>query len=488
MSNRSTPASSGFMWATVSQAGRIVVQLVMVAVLSRLLPPADFGLLAMATVVTTFAGLLRDMGTSAAVIQRDELQGELLDTIFWFNVYLGIALAVVLALLATAIAGAFREPRLAGVLLALSMTFPAVSSGAVHQSLLERALRFRTLARIELTSVSLAFAVAAIAASYGMGVYSLALNAVATAVFASIQLFLASKWRPSWRWSVHEFRSLIRFSGNLFGFQSLNYFARNADTMLIGRYLGAVDVGWYNMGYRVMLFPLSTLSAVIARVLFPVLSRRQADIPAFASLYLKAVSAVAAVTAPLMAGVWVLRVPFVAVFLGPRWSPVADVLEWFAPVGLIQSVLTTVGLIYMATGNTRAMLLWGVFSSAATVAGMAVGLHWGFLGVARCYALVSLLLTYPAFAIPLKFIGLGFMDILGAVWRQLLTAVLMAGVLFGLQRLLGDTVAPGSSLILLTVAGAAAYLLLGLVLMRSTLTGILGQLVPAFGGRVVRQC
>ncbi len=476
------------MWASVSQAGRTAIQLITVAVLSRLLPPSDFGVVAMATVVTTFAALLRDMGTSAAVIQREELHGVLLDTIFWFNVLLGIGLALALAALASPISGLFREPRLAGVLLALTVTFPAVSSGGVHQSLLERSLRFRTLARIELSSAALAFLIAVVAARDGLGVYSLALNSIGLAVLASLQLFIASPWRPRWRWSAHEFRSLAHFSGHLFGFQSLNYFARNADTLLIGRYLGAADVGWYNLGYRIMLLPLSSLSAVIARVLFPVLARRQADIPAFAALYLKASAAVAMVTAPLMAGLWVLRAPFVAVFLGPRWMPVADVLAWLAPVGFVQSILTSVGLIYMATGNTRAMMQWGAFAGGVTVGAMALGLQWGFLGVARCYAIVSVLLAYPAFAIPLKLIGLRFRDIWAAVRNQLFAAVVMAAGIFCLQQVTADWLAPASRLLALTAMGTAVYLSLGWLFMRPMLVEVLRRFFPAWSARAARQC
>ena len=89
LSRRRQEAASGVVWAGVSQAARVLIQIATLAVLSRLLPPTDFGLLAMATVVTIFATLLRDMGTAAAVIQREKLGSELLDTVFWFNVCLG---------------------------------------------------------------------------------------------------------------------------------------------------------------------------------------------------------------------------------------------------------------------------------------------------------------------------------------------------------------------------------------------------------------
>ena len=385
--NSGRTASSGVVWAGISQGGRILAQIVTVSVLSRILPPADFGLIAIATVVTTFATLLRDMGTAAAVIQRKELKSDLVDTVFWFNVLVGVSLAILVAAIAIPLSLAFEQPRLATILFVLTATFPFASVGAVHQALLEREMRFRTLARIEISSAVAALVIAIAAALSGLGVYSLVLNTIAIALLTSGQLWLASKWRPRLAWSRDEFHSLWGFSGNLFGFQVLNYFSRNADTLLIGRFLGAADVGMYNMGYRIMLFPLASLSTVISRVMFPMLSRTQSDSSTFGTLYLKAAGAIGMITIPLMAALWVLRIPFVEVVLGKNWLPVTDVLAWFAPVGMIQSILTTVGVIYMVTGNTKQKLHWGIGYGIVLIGAIAIGLNWGYLGVARSYAL-----------------------------------------------------------------------------------------------------
>src|SRR4051812_24554139 len=114
-------------WAGMSQAGRVLSQIATVSVLSRILPPADFGLVAIATVVTTFATLIRDMGTAAAVVQRDELKADLVDTVFWLNVLVGVALALLVAALAVPLSLIFRQPALSGVLFALTVTFPFAS-------------------------------------------------------------------------------------------------------------------------------------------------------------------------------------------------------------------------------------------------------------------------------------------------------------------------------------------------------------------------
>ncbi len=471
--SQSSGTSSGIVWAFVSQGGRIVLQLALVAVLSRILPPEDFGLLAMATVVTVLASLIRDMGTAAAVIQTASLSQEMLETTFWFNVVVGLALAFILAACAFPAALAFREPRLAGVLTALSVTFPVTSLGAVHQALLERKLRFRSLARIELGSPALALLVAVAAARAGCGVYSLVLNSVCVSVLTSGQLWLTSGWRPRFRWDPAGFRGIWKFGGNLFGFQMLNYLARNADSILIGRVLGAVDLGWYNMAYRIMLFPLTTFSTTFSRVMFPVLSRNQGDPASFRQLYLRAVSIVALITAPLMAGLWILRVSFVEVLLGSRWIPVATILGWFAPVGFIQSIVTTVGLVYMGTGNTRLMFRWGAAASTAIVLAICIGLHWGYLGVARAYAMVMLCLVYPAFAIPLRLIGVPVTRLFFCIWRPLVCASIMAVVVVGLDRVTTTQLAAVSRLLLLSSAGAVTYLAAAGVIMRPLIQDLL---------------
>lgn len=475
-SHSARQAASGILWSGVSQAGRVLIQTAALVVLSRLLPPTDFGLLAMAGVVTTFVNLLRDMGTASAVIQRDVLAKELLDTIFWFNIGLGVALGCLVALLAVPIAAAFDQPRLAGVLTALAVSFPLASSAAVHQALMERDLQFRTLARIEIGSAAIALAVAAIAALNGFGVYSLVLNALCATVLSSAQLWWASSWRPTLRFDREQFRQLWGFSGNLASFQVLNYFARNADTMLIGRFLGAADLAFYNMGYKLMLFPLTNLSAVVFRSLFPVFSRKQADVRAFGALYLRATGAIALFTAPLMAGVWLLRRPFVEAFFGEQWLPVAEVLGWLAPIGFMQSVLSTVGLIYMGVGKTQTMMRWGVFSSAMTLAALVVGLQWGYLGVARSYAVVNLLLFYPGFAIPLRMLGLHFSDLLRAIGPQILTACMMVALVGTIDQVFTAGESALFRLSVLAAAGLCIYASAAYLFMRSNLQALLGTM------------
>lgn len=469
-------AASSVMWAGLSQGGRIIIQLISIATLSRLLPPTDFGLLAMATIVINFATLVRDMGTSAAVIQREQLSSELLDTVLWFNIVLGIGLAIAISIIAVPVSLFFKEPRLTGVLIALTISFPLTCSGAVHQALLERSMRFRKLARIELSSAGTALLISVVAARYGMGVYSLVLNTLTLAVMITVQLWWASPWRPTLRWSGAELKSLWKFSANLVGFQTVNYFTRNIDTILIGRFLGALQLGWYNTAYRIMLFPINNLSGVIARVLFPVLSRQQDDLTAFGALYLRAISGIALITAPLMAGIWALRLPLVETVLGARWLPVADVIAWLAPVGMLQSIVTTVGLIFMSTGNTQVMMRFSIVVVCVTFVSITIGLQWGYVGVATAYAVQNLCLFYPTYLLALRFVKLRFSDVLRAVGRQFLAAFFMAAALSLIDKNWMTEFGALSKTFILGSLGVVIYALLVWLFMRTIALDILNSI------------
>jgi len=160
-------AASNVKWVAVSQTARIVSQLANIFVLARILPPSDYGLMAMATVVTNFALLLRDQGTSAAIIQKEGLAHNTINTVFWFNILVGVLIAIIIMACSPLIAGYFKHSELINILLMLAIVFPISSSSISHQALLERESKFKKLAFIELTSSIIAMVVAVIAALNG---------------------------------------------------------------------------------------------------------------------------------------------------------------------------------------------------------------------------------------------------------------------------------------------------------------------------------
>ncbi|MDB5799944.1 MAG: flippase [Rhodocyclales bacterium] len=451
-------ALSNARWVAVGQAMRVGVQVLGLIFLSRILSPGDFGLVAMATVVANFANLVRDLGTASAVIQRETLDEATKNTAYWFSLGIGSLLGLCIALLSPVLAAAFKAPALTGIFLLLSLTFPIASAASVHQALLERDSQFKLVARIESVSGMVGLAIAIALAHAGAGAYSLVAQTLAAAAMSTVQLWLASKWRPQKQWSGAALKSIWQFSSNLAAFNFVNYFSRNADSMIIGRFLGAGALGAYSLAYRLMLFPLQNLTIVASRALFPVMSRQQAAIGDMANLYLRTLLIIATVTAPMMAGLFALRDVFVPVVLGAQWSAAIDIIAWLAPVGFIQSLVSTVGTVFMARGRTDVLFKLGVFSAVLQIAAFLIGLRWGAVGVAACYFVANVINALPCLGMALRLVERRLLDVLVSIWWPVTAALLMAGLITLAKGEPQVQALPGmAQLILLSVGGACIY-------------------------------
>ena len=452
-------AVSGIKWSTFSQVGRQIVGLATTIILARLLEPSDFGLVGMATVVTGFIALFKDLGTSAAIIQRKELTESLLSSVFWVNVGFGAVAMIVLYFLAPSFAYIYRETRIELLLQVLSINFFISGLSITQQALMVKSMAFNKLAKLEITTTLAGSLVGIGAAFLGFGVWSLVYQALARTSIMSILLWVFNNWRPGLTFHLHEVLSIRKFSLNLAGYNTFNYFVRNADYFLIGRYLGAQDLGFYTLAYQIMLYPLRNISTVIGRVMFPLFSQIQENHPRFRNAYLLITGAIALVTFPMMFGLWALAKPFVMAVFGPQWQPVILLLVILVPVGMFQSIITTVGAIYQAKGRTDILFRWGIGSGLLAILAFVIGLQWGIVGVASAYAIFSMVLAYPAFAIPFRFIELPMGDFIEAIWRPLACSTMMLGIL-----LAGKSLAPTnlSNTVLLSFMVPAGVLVYGI--------------------------
>lgn len=463
---------SGIKWSAISQAGRQGIQLFSTIILANLLSPSDFGLVGMAMVVIGFINIFKDLGTAAAAIQHKELSDALLSSIFWVNAGFG-TLAMIILFLIAPLAGLFyRESQVVAVLQVLSTSFLVSGLGILHQALLERSLSFSILAKLETASVFVGAIVGIGLAFAGAGVWSLVFQSLTTAVLSTGLLWLSSSWRPQWvfRWS--EVKTISRFSLNLTGYSIFNYFARNADYVLIGRYLGAQDLGYYTLAYRILLFPLQNISAVVGRVMYPTLSTVQDDNRRFASAYLAVIRTIALITFPLMMGLLVLAEPFVLTFFGEGWRPVILLIMIFAPVGLIQSIGATVGGIYQVKGRTDWMFCWGIGSGTLSVIAFVIGLRWGILGVAVAYAVVSLMLLYPSFSIPFRLIEIRIDQLFRVLWISFFNSSLMLVILIAFRAILPSSLSVVAVLILSVSLGVVVYLAVNWITNRDQLKAL----------------
>jgi PST family polysaccharide transporter len=467
--------------------GRRVLALLANIVFARLLDPADFGLVAMAGVVLGFIDIFKDLGTGTALVRQKELGDSLPSSVFWLNLGFGTFITLLVMALSPGIAAFYKEPGVQPVVMAMALSFVLSSLAIVHSSMLARQMRFDRLAKVELAAALMSYAVGIGAALMGKGVWSLVWQVLANSALTALFVWMISSWRPRLVFAWKEVRAIMAYSLNLSGFNIFFYFAQNVDNLLIGRFLGTEALGLYDLAYKLMLFPMQAISAVFGRVMTPLYAQAQTDLPRFRQVFVRVAVAIAFVTFPLMLGLVAAREAFVLTVFGASWTPVITLLALFAPLAAIRSVQTTTGSIYVAMGRADLQLRWGVASNLIVCAGLAIGLHWGIVGVASGFALASLLLLYPNFTIPFRLIGLHLTDLLHALRPTALCAALMFICTWALGLMASPWLGHTGMLALQVGAGVLSYVLFTAMfnraMLREFLAGI-GLPMPAPMGKL----
>ena len=416
---------AGTSWTALSRAGQVLFTLVSLSVMARFVPPRAYGLVGMAQVVLGFASLFRDIGTATAIIRQQEIDDELLTSIFWLNLGMGFAATFACWLAAPSVAKFYNEPALRAVFQAISLYFVITSVSNVHSALMTRNFQFARIAAVELLAGAAGLIVGVVSAVLGASVWSLIAGGLTTAIISSVLFVALSPWRPRFSFSSQSLRSLMGFGLNLSGSNIVNYISRNADNLIIGKYLGAAPLAYYAWAYNLMLYPLQAIGGTLGRALLPALAQMQGDHDRLGRAYLRSCAAIGFVTFPVMAGVTLLAPEFIAVLLGAKWKPIVPVLRILAPVGMVQSLQTT-SYLYSAIGRTDVMFKWGLAYTAITVASFFLGVHWGIVGVASAYAVVSFLLLIPGFWVPFQLIHLPIRNLWIALWPIIQATVVMS--------------------------------------------------------------
>jgi len=241
---------SGISWSIKAQIFQQFFSISTSIILARLLNPVDFGLVAMITVITGFAGIFVDMGLGSALIQKKDITQSELSSVFWFNLVAGFLLTLIFITSAQFIATFYDEPLLVPLTIFISFNFIISAFGVIQKALLTKKVDFKTLFKVQFITQPIAVVVGISMAWKGFGPWSIATQIVLNSLLSTSMLWLVSNWKPSWEFKWGSIKGLLGFSLSLFGNRSLNYWVRNLDNLLIGKFIGTDSLGVYSKAYK----------------------------------------------------------------------------------------------------------------------------------------------------------------------------------------------------------------------------------------------
>lgn len=407
--------------------------------LARLLSPRDFGVVAVALVITAFLDQVKDVGTASAIVQRRTVNDGLLSAVFVLNCLLGLLACAFLVLMAGPLASLLGSPGSAPIIRVFGLATLVTSFGNVHMSLLKRAMRFNTIAVLSVTAAVVSTVVSIAVALAGMTYWALVLGPTAAAVVSTALLWRVDAWRPRSRVNLSELRSIWSFGSNVFLTNILYLAWSQIDKVIISRAAGGTALGTYTMAQRFVTTPTSALSSVIGEVTFPAFSRRQDDDEALWNGFRRASAVIALVTFPVLLGAAAVAAPLVRVVLGPQWEPLIPVLWILAPVGALQSITLTCPQLLLAKGRSDWSLRWGIVYLVVLGGCELLFARWGSVGVAAGFGLGIALLTPFTLKIVLSTIGAKVGDFAKQMAPYAVMALVMAAAAFVTTRCVGPT-------------------------------------------------
>ncbi|MEH2386214.1 MAG: lipopolysaccharide biosynthesis protein [Nostoc sp.] len=450
-------AIKGVFWSVIQNWGSQTGSLLVFLILARLLQPKDFGLVALSNLFITFINIFITQGFSQALIQRQKLDQEHLDTAFWTQVAIGFLLTTTSFITAGWVANLFQEPQLIPLIKYLSVIFFLNAFSQVQIALLKRKFAFKTLATRALFGIFMGGFVGVVMAIAGFGVWSLVAQELVYQGVGIIVLWRASDWQPRFRVSSPHFKELFHFGVHVLGFQLVNFFNQRTDTLLIGYFLGAKTLGYYAIAQRILQVMTQLLVGTTNQVALSTFSRLQTDLNRLREAFYQVTQLTSLIAFPTFLGMIAMTPELVILLFGKQWLPAIPIMQILALAGLLRSVSFFNESVFMAMDKPSWRFRLGLLNAILNVIACLVAVRWGLMAIAVAYV-ISDYLVFPIsqWAVS-QLIQTPILTYLRQLIVPLVCALIMVVVILAVKYLLRDLLNSQASLVSCTVMGAIAY-------------------------------
>lgn len=476
-------AVKGVVWSSIQQLGGQVISFLVFFWLARLLQPEHFGLIALASVYLSFIDVFIDQGFSQAIVQRQELEPEHLNTAFWTSLGMSTILTAFSLIAADPIAQAFQEPSLAPIIRWLSLSFIFSALNSVQRALFSRKFAFKELAARSLIASTSGGIVGIIMAFLGCNVWSLVGQQLVNGLIGVLILWSASDWSPGLKVSKKHFRDLFSFSAHILGFNVLNFFNRRSDDFLVGYFLGSVELGYYTVAYRLLL-TVTRLMRTMSSVSLPTFSRLQSEPERLQRGFYTATQLTSLIAFPVFIGQTTLATEIITGLFGPQWTPSIPVMQILSFIGIVHSLNGITVSVINSMGKPGWTLKVNILNSFANVTAFVLVVKWGIVAIAAAYVVRGYVLALPIFlTMSCQLIGAKITTYLRYCATPLLGSVIMSGAILLLKPVLKPWVSIQVLLLIGIIWGAIIYLATIYIFARQLIQQVIDLVKIGIGGK-----
>ena len=383
----------GIGWKSSAQIATLGSFFVVMAILAILLDPADLGMFGMAEGAISLLIILMESSIDNAIIQQKEISDEIVSTLFWLVLCLGIFLCLLGIGISDLVGSYFQEPQVATIVSALSFVFLFRSVSIVKRGLLERQMNFKTVAIIDIVANTLGSVLALIVALIYRNYWSLVTLSLARTGLTAIGLWFFSPWHPRFVFNYQASKPSIQFSSNLILYNFLYFFTRKSDVFLIGRFLGPEQLGYYLIAHQFVIRPTERLMTAVGSTLYPVMSSLQNDLSKIRETYTRTIHLVFLLLSPFLVTAAIIA-PTALPILGEKWEPATDIFIVWCFGAVIFILISQINLFFLSLGKPELYWKYQAIALIATVISIFIGIQYGgALGAAIAINITQLILS-----------------------------------------------------------------------------------------------
>jgi len=379
-------------WLTVSTVFQTLIQFAQIAVLARLLDPVVFGIIAISNLIIAFFGIFANLGFTNSIIHKQENDRNVLSTVYFLNILLGIALFLIVQVASPFIVAFYDEPRLDTVIGYSSLVFLFVYFGSIHTILLKKELQFKFIAFIDIIGNLLGSSVTIYLAYQGYEELSLVYGGLVMHLFRTVlEIYFGRRlFRPTWYFNIREVGDHLKFGLYNFGENFVNYIQSNWDNIIIGKVVGPKYLGIYSLAMQLAVYPIVKLNPLILQVVYPVIAKIKEDESRFKRAYLKVVELLSYLNFPLLAGLFITVESVVPLFYGDGWEETFPLVRIFVFVSAIGCLTHPLFTLAYSKGKPKYMFYLNLVNFLVKVPLVYFfGDKWGVIGVAYALLLAS---------------------------------------------------------------------------------------------------
>lgn len=420
----------------------VILQLVFNGILARILAPNDYGIVAVVSVFTSFFTVMSNMGIGPAIIQNKQLTEEDISNIFSFNFYVAIITAVIFAVFSVPLSK-FYENNVyisIGCMLAISLFFHTMN--IVPHSYLLKQKRFMAIGiRMVVVTVT-SYGVAIVLAYKGYKYYALVWQAVIYAFVSFAWNWTTIRIRLKSKFSFSSVKKIFSFSMFQMGYSVINYFSKNLDNLIIGKFIGDSALGYYDKAYKVTLYPQNNLTNVITPTIHPILSSHQNDKEYIYERYMNVVKLLSLLG--MFIGIYChfASNEVIGILFGSKWGASVPCIAMLSLSIWAQVVTTSAQSIFQSAGNPKNMFISGILTTVMIAAAIIIGVIEGDIVKISLYLTIAFNLNFfmTYYFLIKKTLGMSYTRFLKSFLPDIAIAVMVAAAGFLSKGLVFDNI------------------------------------------------